>query len=149
MILKSSHLWLVRASSDWHLNPLDVTLVEVFLAFFYNKIFHDHLILFLALALESAVLTRNPGSFKKDMVIRGHDLGPRGAHWFWFSHYFRPLLWTELENIFFYNLIMKAKKAELLSSYCTFISIEGNGIKTGRDRKKLLRNTWISVFERG
>lgn len=59
-----------------------MTLVVVFLAFLYNKIVHDHLILFPALALESAVLTRNPGSFKRDMVIRGHDLGPGGAHWF-------------------------------------------------------------------
>lgn len=94
--------------------------------------------IFPALDLESAILKRNPGSFKRDMVIRGHNLGTGGAHWFWFSHYFRPLLWTELENIFLDDLMMKAKKEEPLSSYCTFISIEANGIKTGRDRKKLL-----------
>lgn len=56
---------------------------------------------------------------------------------------FRPLLWTELENIFLDNLIliMKANKAELLNSYYTFISIKGSGIKTEKYRKELLRKT--------
>lgn len=36
---------------------------------------------------------------------------------------------------------MKAEKAELLNVSCTFIDIKGNGTKTGKDRKSLLRKT--------
>lgn len=146
LMLKLSHLWLggpFRFPPEFfrHGSGSDPP------CFLAQKNISEPSHVFPAPILEPATLTRKPGSFNRKMVVRAHERGG-GVHIASEQAIiFRPLLWTEPDNIFldYLTLIMKAKKTEL-SFYCTFI-FKGSVTRTGKDRKKLLRNTWSSIWK--